>query len=82
MSMPYPQLRAAVLQLPKNLSPVQIERHATVVDEELFVQSHINVIDAHPRSPNPTPKENYVRMYVVKPFYDRLYAYYLMKTQL
>lgn len=81
-AMPWPELREKLLALPKGTDPVEVRRGDVIVDEELFVNSHIRVIDQFPKKPNLTNAEKNARLNIAKPHYDRLHAYYLLKTQL
>lgn len=80
---PYPVLREKVLNL--NLDDSNnciIERCGVIVNEKLFVESHIKMIDSYPKKDNMTETEKNIRVRLVQPFYDRLLAYFLVKSVL
>jgi hypothetical protein len=81
-NIPWPELKEKLLKLKIEESPVYISQHETVVDEKKFIDTHIATIDSAPRKDDLTNREKAYRLFVVKPHYDRLLAYYLLKTQL
>ena len=78
----WPELRMKLLALPIGVDPIVVSKHETIIDEQKFLNSHIHFIDLYPPRPNLTQKEKDFRKFVVKPHYDRLLAYYIIKTQL
>ncbi len=82
--MNWEQLRAALLKLNVKNSgaPVMVERLGIINDEELFIKTHITVVDKYPQISPRTDANNRARLLIAKPHFDRLLAYYLLKTQL
>jgi hypothetical protein len=80
--MTWPQLKEALLNLTLSDQPVKVARHDTIIDEALFLKSHIAVVDRYPKVDPPTHANNRARLLIAKPHFDRLMAYYLIKTQL
>lgn len=80
--MNWDQLKAALLNLPISDSPVTVERLGVITDERLFLQTHITVVDKYPQISPRTDANNRARLLIAKPHFDRLMAYYLLKTQL
>lgn len=80
--MSWEELKAALLKLPISEQPVKIERLGIIVDEALFLKTHITVVDKYPQISPRTEANNRARLIVAKPHFDRLMAYYLIKTQL
>jgi len=78
----WPKLKAALLSLNLSDQPVTIERHGVINDEALFLKTHIAVVDKYPQITPRTEANNRHRLTIAKPHYDRLMAYYLLKTQL
>ena len=76
------ELKAALLQLPISDQPITIERFGTITSEETFLRTHITVVDKYPQISPRTEANNRARLILAKPLFDRLYAYYLLKTQL
>lgn len=80
--MPWPELRAAVLALDLSQPQVLVTREGNIIDEKKFIESHVRVIDQFPKKPHLTNSEKNARLFIAKPHYDRLYAYYVLRTQL
>lgn len=76
------QLKAALLKIKNSGPPIKIERLGIINDEELFIKTHIAVVDKYPDIVPRTEANNRARLLIAKPHYDRLLAYYLLKTQL
>jgi hypothetical protein len=79
---PWLELKEKLLNLSKACEPITVERLGVIIDEEIFLKSHIAVIDQYPKKENLSHKEMSARLYIAKPHYDRLLAYFIMKTQL
>ena len=79
---PWEDFRKELLLLPKSNQPITVDREGVIIDEELFVKSHIAVIDQFPKKENLSNREKDARLFIAKPHYDRLTAYYILKTQL
>jgi hypothetical protein len=82
IKMPWPELKEKLLALTKSESPVKIERLGTIMNEERFVYTHIKVIDSATQKENLTLRQKHFKLYIAAPHYERLLAYYLLKTQL
>ena len=82
MSLSWEKLRAELLKIKNSGSPIVIERSGIIHDEELFIKTHIAVVDKYPQITPRTEANNRARLLIAKPHYDRLLAYYLLKTQL
>lgn len=80
--MNWPQLKEALLSLPIGNQPIQIEHHAVILNEATFLKTHITVVDNYPQISPRTEANNRARLLIAKPHFDRLMAYYLLKTQL
>ena len=80
--MSWPEFKEALLKLPILGQPVTIERLGVILDEKRFLETHIRVIDNYPQVSPRTEANNRARLIVAKPHYDRLMAYYLLKTEL
>ena len=80
--MNWPQLKQALLLLPKTGEPVTVSHFEKIIDEEKFVKTHIAVVDKYPKTEPATEANNRHRLLIAKPHYDRLLAYYNLKTQL
>lgn len=80
--MNWKELKAKLLQLPTSNQPITIERLGTIINEEQFLKTHITVVDNYPDIRPRTDANNRARLIVAKPHYDRLMAYYLLKTEL
>lgn len=80
--MTWEEFKQKLIALPKSDVAIKIERMGTIVDEELFVSSHIRTIDSYPKKENLSQREKDARIRIAKPHYDRLMVYYLLKTQL
>lgn len=80
--MNWEELKSKLLKLKLSDSPVTIERLGVINDEALFLKNHIKVVDKYPQISPRTEVNNRARLIVAKPHYDRLMAYYLVKTQL
>jgi hypothetical protein len=78
----WPELRKALLKLPKNTEPITIERLGIITNENVFLKTHIKVVDNYPQISPRTEANNRARLLIAKPHFDRLMAYYLIKTQL
>ena len=79
---PWPELKPLLLALPKGNDEMRISVFEVIVDEELYVKSHIATIDQYPNKPNLSNREKDARLFIAKPHYDRMMAYYFLKTQL
>jgi hypothetical protein len=53
-----------------------------VLNEATFLKTHITVVDKYPQISPRTEANNRARLLIAKPHFDRLMAYYLLKTQL
>jgi hypothetical protein len=80
--MPWPELKEKLLALPKTENPVFVERLGNIIDEDLFVKKHIMVVDSIPPGDKLTQRQKHFRVHIVYPHYNRLLAYYTLKTQL
>lgn len=81
--MNWKQLRAALLNINTSDSTVKIEMPpGTILNEKQFLKTHIAVVDKYPQISPRTDKYNLIRLTIAKPHFDRLMAYYLLKTQL
>ena len=77
----WPELKQRILKLEKSNNPVVVERLGTIIDEELFIKTHITVVDKYPQTTPRTHANNRARLIIAKPHFDRLMAYYLLKTE-
>ena len=75
----WPELRQKAMELLQVPSDIEITTRGIPIQERLFVESHIKMIDNHPRKENMTIAEKEFRINVVQPFYKRLKAYVLLK---
>lgn len=82
IKLPWPELKQKVLALVKTGNPIHIERLGIITDEEAFVKTHINVVDSATKTENLTIRQKHFKLYVAAPHYQRLLAYYTLKTQL
>lgn len=80
--MNWESLKAALVNIKNSGSPVVVERLGVINDEELFIKTHIAVVDKYPDIRPRTDANNRARLLIAKPHFDRLLAYYLLKTQL
>lgn len=80
--MNWDQLKASLLNLPISDSPVTVERLGVITDEKSFIKTHIAVVDKYPQISPRTEANNRARILIAKPHFDRLLAYYIVKTQL
>ena len=80
--MNWPEFKEALLKLPILGEPITIERLGVILDEKKFLETHIKVVDSYPDIKPRTEANNRARLIVAKPHYDRLMAYYLLKTEL
>jgi len=76
------ELKAALLKLSLTDNQITIERLGTILDEKSFLKTHIAVVDKYPQISPRTEANNRARLSIAKPHFDRLMAYYLVKTQL
>jgi hypothetical protein len=76
------ELKAALLLLPISDQPVTVERLGVITDEKQFIKTHIAVVDKYPQINPRTEANNRHRLTIAKPHFDRLMAYYILKTQL
>lgn len=79
---PWEELKQKLLALVSNNEPIIVERLGTIVSEEAFIKTHIAVVDKYPQINPRTEANNRARLLIAKPHFDRLMAYYLVKTQL
>lgn len=70
------------MKLPKSTEPIVIERLGVITNEDVFLKTHITVVDNYPQISPRTEANNRARLLIAKPHFDRLMAYYLIKTQL
>jgi len=80
--MNWPELKEKLLNLKLSDQPVRVAQHNVIVDEALFLKTHIAVVDKYPQISPRTEANNRHRLIIAKPHFDRLLAYYLLKTQL
>lgn len=81
-NIPWVELKSKLELLPTSNLPITIDKLGTILDEKTFIKSHISTVDSAPVKDSYTDKEKRYRLYVVKPFYDRLMMYYILKTEL
>lgn len=77
--MMYSDLKKAILEMPPSPVPMQIKVREKPMHESVFLKCHFEILDNAPSKTTNCIKEKQYRLKVVKPFYDRLYAYYLLK---
>lgn len=77
----WPELKEKILALKKTLDPIYIERLGVITSEETFVRTHIKVVDSAVQKENLTLRQKHFKLYVAAPHYQRLLAYYTLKTQ-
>jgi len=82
INIPWPELKEKLLNLNLSDNPVKVESIGVIHDEALFIKRHIAVVDKYPKIDPPTHANNRARLIIAKPHFDRLQAYYLLKTQL
>lgn len=80
--MNWKELKQKIQKLNFSESPIVVETFGSIVDEKRFVESHIVVVDKYSQKSPRTYAHNEARQRIGKPHFDRLLAYYLMKTQL
>lgn len=78
----WPQLKAALSELVLTEGHVTVERLGIIMNEKVFLETHILVVDKYPQISPRTEANNRARLLIAKPHFDRLMAYYLVKTQL
>jgi len=78
----WPELKQKVLALVKTKSPIKVERIGVIIDEEVFVNTHIKVVDSALQKENLSLRQKHFKLYIAAPHYERLLAYYYLKTQL
>lgn len=76
------KLKKALLNLPIDNQSVFLDRIGTITNSEVFLRTQIAIVDKYPQISPRTLKNNLARKTIAKPAYDRLYAYYLIKTRL
>lgn len=82
IKIPWPELKEKLKALVKTESPIHIERLGVITNEENFVTTHIAVVDKATKKENLTLREKHFKLYIAAPHYERLLAYYILKTQL
>lgn len=74
-------LKEKVLALPITDEKIKIDNCTIIQDQELFIKSHIRVVDLCPQTKPRTDLNNMRRRVIAYPHYERLRLYYLARTE-
>lgn len=72
----FKELKERLLALPKIEVPVQLDACTKVIGHELFIKSHIKMVETAQFKTALTNKQKAYKLYCIAPAYFRLLSYY------
>ena len=78
----FKELKEKVLNLPEIDSEVEIDSCTKVINHELFIKSHIKMIETTNQKKGMTNKQKAYKLYCIAPAYFRLLSYYHIRSRM